>query len=142
MQQLIRYDQGCAKLVKYVCQTFEKPNCPYISITFSVFFLLSLNNLMVEKYCFSVKFSKLRWIYMLWGPLNPKIIFIAVGMSVCACLLSTTLKNKLQHKHQIWYLYHTQMLLETFYKKLFKKRSDKNFLYRSIHKNSNTLRPI
>ena len=49
-------------------------------------FILSYPGMVEREYCFCAKFSKLRfwWIYTFWGPLNPKITFLAIGLCVCA----------------------------------------------------------
>ena len=61
------------------------------------FLLLSLSLLSPCKYCFRIKFPKWRFwcIYTLWGPLNPKIIFLVgwSGVCVCVCVISITQKQ-------------------------------------------------
>ena len=67
------------------------------------------------------------WIYILWGPRNPKIIFLAFGLCVCVyvgvgiCLCdynqhNSKTNNSRNIKFGILHLYYMQMLHETFYK--------------------------
>ena len=83
------------------------------------YFLLPISR---ESIVFWVKFLKWRfwWIYTFWGPLNPKITFLANGLCVCVCVCvcyqhDSETNYSRNTKFGIQHLYLIQMLLETFY---------------------------
>ena len=99
-------------------------NCSFICILISPIFTFSY---LYEQKVLFVKFSKWRfgWIYTFWGPLNPKITFLANGLCVCVCesvCLCVCYQHNLKTNYSrnikfgILYLYLIQMLLETFHK--------------------------
>ena len=91
-------------------------------------FLLSATHACMVKYCFGIKFSKLRfwWIYTIWDSLNNKIKFLAVGlcvcvctyiyMCVCVCYLNNSKTNYSKNsKFGILHMYQKYMLIKIFF---------------------------
>ena len=88
--------------------------CMRTTRTAFYFFLLKY----AKNFCFCIQFWKLRfwWIYMFWGSVNLKIIFLSVGsnMSVFHQHNSKTNYNR-NFRFSILHLYHTSMLFKTLY---------------------------
>lgn len=99
---------------QYFCSLFL--HCSKLKTTFC---RAILKGLLSENDVFGSNYLSFTGIYIFWAPLNSKIIFLAVGLSMCVCLCICLQHNSRTVCSRIFefdnlYLYYTGKRLETF----------------------------
>ena len=108
-------------LMCHMCCRIDHPwsNNITFSLFWSPFFYFLVHGKESIRFGSNLQNGNFLELYMFWGPLNPEIIFLAVGLCVClsVCYQHNSKTNYSRIiKLGFLYSYHIQMLLETFHK--------------------------